>query len=67
MNAQITWHEDRKTGKGILTLKNDDGSKEMIEHEESINARSDSNHIASLFGAWDWVEHNGDTIHCGTN
>ncbi len=65
MNAQITWHEDRKTGKGILTLKRDDGTAETVEHSEPINASTDSHHIAGLFGGFVWVEHVGNVVHVG--
>jgi hypothetical protein len=69
MNATITWYEDRKTGKGMLLCECEDGTEERIEYDgEPIHpGKVDSDHIASLFGFWDWVEQNDEYIHCGTN
>lgn len=62
--GQITWNEDKKTGRGILTLRGDDGTVENVEHDDPIKD-SDSDHVAGLFGGFDWVERNGDVIHVG--
>ena len=66
MNGTIQWIEDRKTGCNMLVLHRDDGPGELVLHDEPITARSDSHAIASLFGRFEVVEHDGDTIFVST-
>ena len=63
MTGIITWHEERKTGIGYLTLTTDDGRIERVEHAEPITARSDSHSIASMFGDFAHVDHDGEYVH----
>lgn len=60
MNGQITWHEDRDTGRGILTLAWDDGTEETTEGGP-IDAGSDSHAVAGLF-CRDAIDHDRDTV-----
>ena len=53
----------------MLLCQLEDGTEERIEYDgEPIHAgKVDSNHLASLFGHWDWVEQDDQYIHCGIN
>jgi len=55
--ATITWRD------GELQLRDDDNELiEAIDWPEPITASSDSLVLASQFGEWDSVDHDGETI-----
>lgn len=57
----IEW--DEIDGAGTLTLAWDDGTRERVEWSEPITSGTDSHEVASQFGAFDAVEHDGRFIH----
>jgi hypothetical protein len=69
MTATITWRENRRTGNGELVCRYDDGTEDVREYDGNPikTGPTDSDHLASLFGPWDWVEQDGEFIHVGIN
>ncbi len=59
--GQITW--DETDGVGMLTLVWDDGRRETVASDVSIDAGSDSYAIANLFGGADTIDHDGEVVH----
>ncbi len=59
--GMIQWDEINGQGFAILTWE--DGTQEKQPCDEAINASADSHSVASLFGRFASVEHDGAYIH----
>jgi hypothetical protein len=67
MSGLITWDKNRKTGQGALSLRWENGIIEMRPWDTPISSGSDSHAIASQFGHFDKVDHDGEFVHVSRN